>query len=425
MPINSNNLLKKGGCLFLNMNIFYTNGVRERLDFEVVERKGKGHPDTLADALAEELSVAYSLYTKSNFGAILHHNFDKVGLLGGQSFVKFGNGYLTKPIRVILNGRASTKFGSKTIPVKQILEETAKKFLVRNLYKIGKDDVKIFYFLSDSSSPGHSAEKDSYKGTRNFWFEPRGYKDLSELAFLHSNDTSLGCGYAPLSILEKVVLSVEEHINSDSCKKNNSAIGTDIKIMGKRVGKEISLTICIPQIADLVENQEEYKFNLKKVQKRIEKLISSQAKGCDFGLAINTRDNFDINELYLTATGSSIESGDEGLVGRGNRVNGLITPKRPMSMEGAAGKNPVYHIGKLYYVASFQLAQKIYDTFGRYNEVYLISQSGRSLTDPWKIIVAMNWRGINKSKISKLIEDEVGKIPSFTEKILQREIRLY
>ena len=27
---------------------------------EVVERKGLGHPDTLADALAERMSVAYS-----------------------------------------------------------------------------------------------------------------------------------------------------------------------------------------------------------------------------------------------------------------------------------------------------------------------------------------------------------------------------
>ena len=52
-------------------------------DFEIVERKGIGHPDTLSDALAEELSRVYSNYTLSKFGVILHHNFDKVGLCGG------------------------------------------------------------------------------------------------------------------------------------------------------------------------------------------------------------------------------------------------------------------------------------------------------------------------------------------------------
>jgi S-adenosylmethionine synthetase len=55
---------------------------------------------------------------------------------------------------------------------------------------------------------------------------------------------------------------------------------------------------------------------------------------------INMRDIPAQDELYLTYTGSSIESGDEGVVGRGNRVTGLITPLRPMNIEGAIGKNP-------------------------------------------------------------------------------------
>lgn len=54
------------------------------------------------------------------------------------------------------------------------------------------------------------------------------------------------------------------------------------------------------------------------------------------------------DSLYLTVTGTSAEAGDDGEVGRGNRVNGLITLYRPMNMEAAAGKNPVTHVGKLY-----------------------------------------------------------------------------
>jgi S-adenosylmethionine synthetase len=36
--------------------------------------------------------------------------------------------------------------------------------------------------------------------------------------------------------------------------------------------------------------------------------------------------------------------------GRGNRINGLITPCRPMRLEAAAGKIPVTHVGKIYNV---------------------------------------------------------------------------
>jgi S-adenosylmethionine synthetase len=46
-------------------------------DVEIVERKGIGHPDTIADALAERLSVALSRLYLERFGAILHHNVDK------------------------------------------------------------------------------------------------------------------------------------------------------------------------------------------------------------------------------------------------------------------------------------------------------------------------------------------------------------
>jgi S-adenosylmethionine synthetase len=49
-------------------------------EFEVVERKGRGHPDTLADKLAETLSRAYSKYTLSKYGVVLRHQFDKLSL---------------------------------------------------------------------------------------------------------------------------------------------------------------------------------------------------------------------------------------------------------------------------------------------------------------------------------------------------------
>ena len=52
---------------------------------EVVERKGSGHPDTICDALAEQLSRDLSAAYRARFGTILHHNVDKALLSAGRS----------------------------------------------------------------------------------------------------------------------------------------------------------------------------------------------------------------------------------------------------------------------------------------------------------------------------------------------------
>lgn len=395
-------------------------------NFECIERKGKGHPDTLADALAEEFSRVYSNYTLSNFGAILHHNFDKVGLLGGQSYVSFGKGYLTKPIRVLLNGRASVCFGHKKIPVKKLLEKTARNFLSKNFPIIDKQkDIEIHFNLSNASSPGRTDEPESGKGTRGYWFQPRGLYDLKELTHLRSNDTSLGCAYAPLSSLEKTVLTIEKILNSESYHKKNPWLGSDIKVMASRIGEDIDLTICIPQIANYVPNVNSYHKNLEKIKLNILKLARKISGRKKIKLHLNTRDDFSCYEIYLTAIGSSIESGDEGLAGRGNRTNSLITPNRPMSIEAPCGKNPVYHVGKIYNTAAQKIANKLYKLTKASVQIFLISQSGRSLVDPWKTIVAINEKSINSKEILKIIQTELKAMPQLTQSFLKGEIDLF
>ena len=342
-------------------NLYFIPLTQKNLDFEYVERKGKGHPDTLSDNLAEELSRTYSKYTLSKFGVILHHNFDKIGLLGGKSYVAFGKGYLEKPIRVLLNGRASIAFAGKEIPVKKILENSCKTFLKEKLPLINiNKDVKVLFNLNNASSPGRVEEKGHKEGTRRYWFTPRGLYDLHELEHLNSNDSALGCSYAPLSITEKIVLKIEKTLNSKSYKRRNKWIGSDIKMIAFRVHNKLDITLCIPQIAKYVPDLGSYINNLERSRQDIETIIKRMAPHLKFFININTRDDFDTLELYLTATGSAIESGDEGLVGRGNRINGLITPCRPMCIEGVCGKNPVYHTGKIYNLVAKAIAERLY-----------------------------------------------------------------
>ena len=68
------------------------------LPFEIVERKVLGHPDTICDALAENLSRALSRFYLERFGATLHHNVDKALLCGGAARPAFGGGEVTEPV---------------------------------------------------------------------------------------------------------------------------------------------------------------------------------------------------------------------------------------------------------------------------------------------------------------------------------------
>ena len=52
---------------------------------EVVERKGLGFPDSICDAVAEEVSLALCRFYRDPFGIILHHKVDKVLLRGGEA----------------------------------------------------------------------------------------------------------------------------------------------------------------------------------------------------------------------------------------------------------------------------------------------------------------------------------------------------
>lgn len=394
-------------------------------DFEVVEKKCIGHPDTLADGLAEYLSNKYSKYTLERFGVILHHNFDKVGLLGGASYVKYGEGYLTSPIRVLLNGRASICFADEVIPVEDLLVSWSKEFLKMRLPLIDIDKDLVFHNnLSSQSSPGKTDEKYKMEGTRKYWFQPRGLHDLQELNNLFSNDTSLGVGYAPYSILETFTQTIANRFTSEEFCAMNPWIGSDIKIMGYRCDDIIRLTLCIPQISRYVLSENMYKQNLDTARKEINS-IAKELHIDNYTICLNTRDDFDKSELYLTAIGSSLESGDEGLVGRGNRINGLITPMRPMSMEGAAGKNPVYHIGKIYHVLAHLISEEIYKEYNLENEVYIISQSGRDLMDPWVIHINTNGEIDNKDSIRLLISKFIKQIPNITSGIINSKFSIY
>jgi len=124
------------------------------LPVEVVERKGLGHPDTLADALAERMSVAYSRHCQQVFGAVLHHNLDKLYLQGGHAHTDLGVFEMKAPVTLIIGGRVSTCFGGERIDHRGLFEDVARGYLSTVLPSFDQARwLRIEHLTTDRSRP--------------------------------------------------------------------------------------------------------------------------------------------------------------------------------------------------------------------------------------------------------------------------------
>ena len=64
----------------------------EEQKLEIVERKGLGHPDSICDAIMDQISVRFSKEYLERVGTIMHHNADKSLLVAGEVETRFGGG---------------------------------------------------------------------------------------------------------------------------------------------------------------------------------------------------------------------------------------------------------------------------------------------------------------------------------------------
>jgi len=335
------------------------------LPVEIVERKGVGHPDSICDALAEAVSVALSRHYLERFGAILHHNVDKALLWGGAARPRFGGGEVLEPIELYLAGRATASVGDVRVPIDDLVRETARDWLTRHLRHLDPErHIRIHSLIRPTSADLASL------------FARRGAAPLA-------NDTSFGVGYAPLDPLERAVLAVEQALNAPATKAQHPALGEDVKIMGVRTGGKIALTVACALVSRHIADLDDYRHK----KAAIVPLATAAARAAGAGeveVAVNAADGDTESGLYLTVTGLSAEAGDDGQVGRGNRVNGLITPFRPMSLEAAAGKNPVTHVGKLYNLSAGRIAHAMVTEVPGVIEAYcwLLGRIGSPIDEP-------------------------------------------
>lgn len=84
---------------------------------ELVERKGVGHPDSMCDAIMEDVSLGLSRSYRETFGRILHYNIDKALLVAGRTAPRPGGGTVPERMRLVFGDRATAEYRGKRIDV--------------------------------------------------------------------------------------------------------------------------------------------------------------------------------------------------------------------------------------------------------------------------------------------------------------------
>ncbi len=389
----------------------------QELDLEIIERKGKGHPDSLIDGACEAVSLALCKYYLNNFGSILHHNVDKGLLVGGRSKVSFGGGEVMEPIYITVAGRAtaqiSSEDGLQQVPIGGIALTAIRDFIRSTMRFLEPDKhVILDYRIKQGSADLISVFKES---------------DKTPLA----NDTSVGVGFAPLTPTEKLVLDTEMLLNSDKTKRQLPEIGEDIKVMALRRGAKVQLTVAAAGVAGLIPDKSHYVSVMGDARGKVEDL-ASRVSGLDVDVKVNAGDLYSKGSFYLTVTGTSAESGDDGNTGRGNRPTGLITPMRQYSMEATAGKNPVTHTGKIFNVIAQNASGRISREVKGVKEVYvrILSRIGSPINIPQVASAAIVLeKGASSSNVSSEVKDiimeELSNTKSVTEQILSKSVVLF
>ena len=367
-------------------------------NIEIVERKGMGHPDTLADKLAEECSRVYSKYCLDNFGCVLHHNIDKLYIGGGLFLLEDGKIVRHAPIKVVLNGRVSNQMNGKIIDLEALFVPAIKKYLSTIMPRINpEEDLNIIINPTQYSK-------------REYWYEPRDVNDVPDAKDLFAADTSLCVCHGTRTFTEELAFSLEQsfwnYTEDGYPSPKYDDIGQDIKVMVSRINKDVTATICMPVYKDIYTSKEEYDAIVDKHTKNLYE-VAKMIPGYDehnVKIEINMLPD-NSYRVYALVKGSCIECGEEGVVGRGNNAQGLISSFREHTVEAPCGKNERYHTGRVVNFLANKAVKRINDELGIKCSLYALTRNRGSIVRPYLFYLSVNDTTKNDACI-KIINEE-------------------
>ncbi|EMA58631.1 methionine adenosyltransferase [Halorubrum kocurii] len=385
----------------------------EDQEVEIVERKGIGHPDSICDGIAESVSRALSQLYLDRVGKVLHYNTDETQLVAGRAAPAYGGGEVVEPLYVLIVGRATKEYEGAQIPVDSTALAAARDYLSEAIPELEYGtDVVVDVRLGEGSGD-----------LQDVFGEETQQVPMS-------NDTSFGVGHAPLTETETIVHEAERELNT-TYHADHPELGPDVKIMGKREGDRIDITVAAAMVDRYVDDLDEYDDAVENVREFVTELAEARTDR-EVHVDVNTADDYEEGSVYLTVTGTSAEHGDDGSVGRGNRANGLITPNRPMSMEATSGKNPVNHIGKIYNLLSTRIAESVTEEVDgiRDLQVRLLSQIGRPIDEPHVAdaqLVTEEGLDIDdiEEEVVAIVDEELANVTDVTRSVIDGDVSTF
>jgi S-adenosylmethionine synthetase len=370
---------------------------------EVVERKGVGHPDSLADALANEVSINYSRHCLETVGVILHHNVDKLYIGAGHYKNNYGVCERLSPVIIRVNGRMSSVFGDINLDIEQLQISAVRNYMRQVMPTVVDDDFVI--------------EPNATQYTKvPYWFTPRNLNDIPDAIYPKANDTSVCVGHWPPTPAESLAYKLERYFwkeVSGYAVPRFAEIGQDIKVMVVRTAKHVEATLCVPAMSLFTTSYDVYRELMSENEKNLQTLANNLLANSDLEAKVR------INPYqwqYMLGLGSCIECGEEGMVGRGNNINGVISTHRTHTLESWAGKNPVYHVGRVYGYMTAKLARCISQQFSIKCTVTAITRCGDSLFPPYKLIVSTD-RLVDDIGLGRFVEKLISET-NYVQEIL-------
>ncbi|MCD0452498.1 hypothetical protein LO762_25415 [Actinocorallia sp. API 0066] len=357
------------------MRILFRDGLLDPddLPFDCAERKGLGHPDTLADLVANAYSREYSAHCLEEFGTIPNHWVDKVTLVGAGSRVSFGSFEVITPVACHLIGKMTARVGSVAVPLGEIFER-----VVRDVLNEALGGPEIWPHLTTEVFNTAGTAADHAPG----FYAPQNPAELHKVLSSETvcNDTVLCTGTSAPGRAARLAIWLERRIIESGWPQ----IGADVKVMVVRHGDAFEATTAVPVHPESVRSWREYAELVRDLKAELSAELRDAYR---LTLHLNTKDG--PNRAYLAPFGTSLGKGDCGAVGRGNRGHGVIEPLRASSGDAPAGKNPVHHGGKIYADLAGRAAREIGAKTGRSAEVTIAARNGDPLDDPRFVLISL------------------------------------
>lgn len=333
---------------------------------EFVERKGIGYFDSIVDGIVEVVSRVFFREYVKRYGIIFYYNIDQVEVVGGRVYLQFGGGEVIKLIYIFFFGRVVEMVDREFFFVYEIVFKVVKDYFRKVVRYFDFEYYVIIDFCIGQGSV-------DFVGVFN---------KVKKNLILFVNDIFFGVGYVLFSEIEKIVFEIEKYFNSDEFKKKYFVVGEDIKVMGFRKGDEIDFIIVVVIVDSEVDNFDDYMVVKEVIYEVVKGIVEFYIERL-INIYVNIVDDLKEGIYYIIVIGISVEVGDDGFVGRGNRVNGFIIFNRYMSMEVVVGKNLVSYVGKIYNIFLMFIVNDIVEQVEGVEEVYvrIFSQIGKLIDE--------------------------------------------